>query len=195
VGSATSAQGNDAAKPLEGGFVRIKQGGYCGRCKACRAARRRARYRDDPAFRAAQQARERHRERRQRRRDQPRPAVPRADPEAILAYVAGLSGVPVATLVGPSRLSTVIAPRAVALHLLRVEGKLTMVEVGRVTGRSTGTVERLTQWVRRPLQRGASLEDRRCASASGPPGCRGQAGPTASTCCSLAWRPVGERPG
>jgi hypothetical protein len=145
-------------KPLDGGFLRIKQGGYYGRCKACRAANRRARYRDDPAYRAAEQAknRRRSRERWLRRRSAPRAADPHADAAGVLAYVAGLAGVPVVARVGPSRSSGVIAARTVAMHLLHAEAGLTYAEVGGIMGRTAGTVKSLTTWVRCELRQGAS---------------------------------------
>jgi hypothetical protein len=79
-------------KPLAGDFVRIKgTNGYYGRCKVCRAAQRRRRYREDPEYHAARRAKERqwHRAHPRQRRQDARPALPRRSPEAILAHVAG----------------------------------------------------------------------------------------------------------
>jgi hypothetical protein len=119
-------------KSLDTDFVRIPQGGWYGRCRACRARRNRERYRSDPAYRAREIARVHRNQQlvRLRRKHTQRPGEREPYPEEIVSYVAALSGVTLDDLCGPSRRRRLIDARAAALYLLRTDAGLSSAEAG-----------------------------------------------------------------
>jgi len=73
------------------------------------------------------------------------PIFLRPGPDRVLSVVADLTGVPVATLLGPARTRPVSHARKPAMYLLRTEAGLSHAEVGRLVGRGSATVITLTR--------------------------------------------------
>jgi hypothetical protein len=104
-------------KPLDA-FAQLRGTPYCRpECKPCRAKRDRERSQSDPTFRAREIARVHRNQQlmRLRRKHTPRPVELRPNPDDILSYVAGLSGVAVDDVRGPFRSRRFINARAAAL--------------------------------------------------------------------------------